>query len=83
MPCTPFQFAGGQGFVCTRGRRPRCACGEAASFQCDAPAKRKSGTCDKHLCQKCALTAGEDRHLCPEHRGVTPQAAPPEQAALF
>ncbi len=48
MPCTPFTLpGGGRGFICTRGPRPRCACGQPATIQCDAPTKRKSGACDR------------------------------------
>lgn len=64
MPCTPFEINGARGFICTRGPRPRCACGKPATLQCDGPSKRKSGTCDKHLCPSCAREVGPDRHLC-------------------
>ena len=67
MPCTPFQFAGGRGILCTRTARPRCACGTSATLQCDAPSGRRSGTCDRHLCAACATEVGPDRHLCPGH----------------
>lgn len=72
MPCTPFNINGARGFVCTRGPRPRCACGKPATLQCDAPAKRKSGTCDKHLCAACATDVGPDRHLCAAHAAEAP-----------
>lgn len=69
MPCTPFTLPGGaRGILCSRGPRPRCACGQPARLQCDAPTKRRSGTCDKHLCESCAVEVGPDRHLCPAHR---------------
>ena len=72
MPCTPFTLDGGEtGFICTRGRAYggtyRCACGKPSEFQCDAPSRRKSGTCDAHLCAGCATKVGPDRHLCQEH----------------
>lgn len=68
MPCTPFTLPNGaRGILCTRTRRPRCACGQPATLQCDAPAKRKAGTCDRHLCAKCATEVGPDKHLCPGH----------------
>ena len=68
MPCTPFtRPGGGSGILCTRTRRPRCACGQPATLQCDAPTKRRSGTCDKHLCASCATEVGPDRHLCQQH----------------
>lgn len=80
MVCTPFQIGAARGFICTRGPRPRCACGTAATLQCDAPTKRRSGTCDRHLCASCATEVGPDQHLCPEHKG---QAATPVQGGLF
>jgi hypothetical protein len=67
MPCTPFTIGGARGFICTRTPRPRCACGQPASLQCDAPTRRKSGTCDRHLCTGCATEVGPDRHLCSTH----------------
>lgn len=80
MPCTPFSLpGGGRGFLCTRGPRPRCACGKAGAFQCDAPSKRRSGTCDKHLCASCVTEVGPDRHLCPGHAAE----AAPVQEGLF
>lgn len=99
MPCTPFTLpGGGRGFICTRGRRPTCACGKAASLQCDAPTPaklissgpkagrvRKAGTCDRHLCAACATEVGPDRHLCPEHAARPAENAPAAsaQAELF
>jgi hypothetical protein len=96
MPCTPMTLPGGvRAIVCTRGRRYRCACGRAATIQCDAtaPAKlissgpnagrvRKAGTCDKHLCASCAVEVGPDRHLCPEHAtsGFSTSKEAPEPA---
>lgn len=80
MPCVPFQIGTSRGFICTRTRRPRCACGQPATLQCDAPTPaklissgpnagrvRKAGTCDKHLCAGCATEVGADRHLCQGH----------------
>ena len=42
-----------------------CAC--MAEFQCDWKL-RGGGTCDKHLCKPCALSVGNNKHLCPDHR---------------
>lgn len=81
MPCTPLTFPdGSRAIVCTRGPRPRCACGTRATLQCDAPMPsklissglnagrvRKPSTCDRHLCTSCATEVGPDRHLCQEH----------------
>lgn len=88
MPCTPLTFPdGSRAIVCTRGPRPRCACGTRAALQCDAPAKRKSGTCDRHLCASCATEVGPDRHLCQEHAasGFAPanEASQPVHGGLF
>jgi len=80
MPCTPFTFNGARGFICTRGPRPRCSCGQPATLQCDAPTQRRSGTCDRHICAACATEVGPDRHLCEAHKG---QAAAPVQGGLF
>ena len=68
MPCHPFTLpGGGSGILCTRTRRPRCACGTVATLQCDAPTKRKSGTCDRNLCERCATEVGPDKHVCQQH----------------
>lgn len=90
MPCTPFTLGTARGIICTRTRRPRCACGQPSTLQCDAPTKRRSGTCDKHLCAGCATEVGADRHLCPGHASgfATANEAPevdtaPVQAGLF
>ena len=84
MPCTPFTLPGGaRGILCTRTRRPRCACGQPATLQCDAPTKRRSGTCDKHLCAACATEVGPDRHLCSTHAQAVEQHAPAGGAPMF
>lgn len=78
MPCTPFTLPGGaRGFICSRTPRPRCACGQLSAFQCDAPTKRRNGTCSRHLCAKCATATGPDTHLCPTHadQGAPVQAS--------
>lgn len=94
MTCTPVTLPGGvRAIVCTRGPRPRCACGRPATIQCDAPTPaslissgpnagrvRKAGTCDRHLCASCATEAGPDRHLCREHAAAAPA---PVQMGLF
>jgi len=81
MPCQPFTLPNGaRGILCTRTRRPRCACGAVATLQCDAPSQRKSGTCDRHICAACATEVGPDRHLCQAHREG---AAVPVQEGLF
>ena len=87
MPCTPFSIGNARGFICTRGPRPRCACGQSASLQCDGPSKRRSKTCDKRLCTSCAKEVGPDRHLCPQHAAsgfaTENEEAGPVQEGLF
>lgn len=84
MTCTPFTLpGGGSGFICSRGPRPRCACGTVATLQCDAPSKRRSGTCDKHLCEACATEVGPDKHLCSTHAQAVEQHAPAAAGEVF
>jgi hypothetical protein len=64
--------------VCTRGtrgtRQPRCSgCGApGADKLCDYPVVRangKAGTCDRPLCERCAVSVGVGRDYCgPHHR---------------
>lgn len=59
--------------ACTRGtQRPSCStpgCANRADKQCDFPVKRggKAGTCDRHICSKCAVSAGRNVDHCPAH----------------
>jgi hypothetical protein len=57
----------------------------SAAFQCDAPTQRRSGTCDQHLCAKCAVEVGPDRHLCPAHAAERADRSEPApvQGGLF
>ncbi len=76
MPCTIVPFpGGGTAIVCSRTRsRPFvCVCGQRATLQCDAPTRRRSGTCDRHLCEACATEIGPDQHLCPTHAAESRQ----------
>lgn len=62
-------------FACRRGDSPgfRCKCGRGGIKQCDYPVTRagKAGTCDAHLCDRCAVLVGPGRHYCgPHHRYV-------------
>lgn len=71
------------GFVCTRGRRPRaraCGCGRAAWRLCDGRGEGKRRTCDRPLCDGCALSVGGDLDYCAAHRT---QAAEPLPGALI
>lgn len=88
MPCTRITLTGIRAIVCTSGRRPRCVCGARPVFQCDYPTKRRSGTCDRHLCARCAVVAGQDKHLCPVHAAAPAKldvevAAEPKQGELL
>ena len=53
-------------------RSHRCACGKIAKLQCDwKVGKSTSGkpkTCDRWICEACALEVGADKHLCREHQ---------------
>ncbi len=68
----------------------KCAfCTRASTKQCDFPVLSargaQIGTCDKHLCDHCAVHVGEDMDHCPEHpRGVlkAPEPAQDPQLAL-
>lgn len=86
MPCTPFTLPNGaRGFICSRTPRPRCACGNPATLQCDAPTRRSTGTCDRHLCERCAIEVGPELHLCQAHADRAPgvvQTAQDAQQAL-
>jgi hypothetical protein len=80
MPCHGFNKDGVSGIYCTgrKGRKKCAACGtQWASLECDFPDQnRKSGTCDKPLCNGCAVTVGPDRDFCPHHpRDVAPGPA--------
>lgn len=54
-------------------RSEKCTCGQRAPLQCDWPVEgRKSGTCDKPICEGCARKDGE-KDYCPFHRGEPPK----------
>jgi hypothetical protein len=66
---------GGSAIVCGRHRRrPKCSapgCSAPSEFQCDAPApRRKSGTCDRHLCASHRTTPQDGVDFCPEHAAI-------------
>ena len=46
----------------------RCACGAVADLRCDwkVPGK-KSGTCDRWICERCTTAPAPVKDLCPEH----------------
>lgn len=58
--------------VCTgRQRRQKCVgCGKPAPLLCDwrVPfTERKTGTCDKPVCDRCTTSPAPDKDLCPTH----------------
>lgn len=60
---------GGAAIVCgPRQRAQRCSCGRPAGLLCDwrIPA-RKSGTCDRPICDRCTTSPAPEKDLCPEH----------------
>ena len=71
MPCTPTKIQGADGktitaIVCTPTKR--CGCKKRSTKLCDwKVTNRKSGTCDKHLCDTCATPVGIDKDLCLDH----------------
>lgn len=69
MPCNLVKLQTGEtAFVCTSGRRKRCACGKPATLECDWKVKdRRSGTCDRPICAACTTKPAEGKDLCREH----------------
>lgn len=69
MPCIPFEHNGVRGIACVKGaRRQRCGCGSLATLLCDWKVKAKrTGTCDKPLCEVCSYHPAPEKDLCPEH----------------
>lgn len=69
MPCNVVALPdGGTAFVCSSGRRQRCACDRPSTRLCDWKVpSRRSGTCDKPLCDRCTHVPAPDKDLCPGH----------------
>lgn len=68
MGCETIRSGSIVGFICTRGRRPpKCSeCKAAPSTkQCDYPLRGKVAgrTCSRHLCARCAVTAGQVKRI--------------------
>lgn len=64
MPCTRV----GNAIVCTRVRAKRCACGKRATRECDWKVKTKrSGTCDKGICDEHTHQPTPGKDLCQKH----------------
>lgn len=63
---------GSGAFVDYAGKDPGpaiCAfCKKPSTLQCDYPTG--TGTCDKHLCTKCALSPRQGKDYCPDHQAV-------------
>lgn len=60
--------AGGNMIVCRAGSRKRCACGRRATLECDWKVPtRRSGTCDRALCEGCTSAPAPGKDLCPDH----------------
>ena len=82
MPCQSVKFPNGMtAILCTPPqRRRRCSNGQCVAWaerECDYPAPhRKTGTCDKPLCTKCAVRIAENVDHCPSH------PSEPEQGRL-
>lgn len=69
MSCDVVTLPGGAtAIVCSARRRDRCACGRPGTLLCDWKVpKRRSGTCDKPICQECATSPAPGKDLCPSH----------------
>lgn len=69
MPCELHPMpGGGHAIICTGGRRARCQCGKPAPLLCDWKVPgRRSGTCDRPICNTCTTSPAPGKDLCPEH----------------
>lgn len=76
MPCRSIPMPGGGAAIVCGPRPPRtsrCQCGARAELVCDWPSDtRKSGTCDKPICETCARNV-DGKDFCPFHRGEPPK----------
>ncbi len=59
---------GGYAIVCGGHNRKvrKCACGKVAALLCDWPIGGGK-TCDKPVCQDCAVKGGPNVDFCPSH----------------
>ncbi len=69
MGCARLKTKIGEGFICGPGIEPCKHCGQAADYLCDWPTG-KGETCDIVLCEDCAMTVGENQHLCQIHHKI-------------
>lgn len=85
MTCTPIYLHGQHvGFVCSRGTRtkkakPCVGCGQPSTKLCDHPltGKRAGKTCDRPLCDACAVVQPTVRHL--DTKAVTFTTTPSDE----
>ena len=76
MTCDRFRSGDVTVFACSRKRTVshRCSCcGSPATKQCDAALRgsKQGRTCDRYLCDACAVAVGPDTDLCPAHARET------------
>ena len=66
MTCHHVPLPGGAAIFCTPTRR--CKCGRRATLLCDwkVPTKR-SGTCDRPICDHCTTKPAPDKDICRDH----------------
>jgi hypothetical protein len=80
MKCTELRDKDGNlvGFACGRGRIGHdChVCGKTAKIQCDFFLHEERRTCDKWLCQACAVRVAPNTDYCPGHRRTDSLAKP-------
>ena len=62
---------GGKAIICgPSGDYSKCACGRRATRLCDGPRMKRNrlnDTCDRPLCDECAVRVDADHDLCPKH----------------
>lgn len=68
MPCYRVNVGGTTALVRMSKRQKRCACGAVATRECDykVPGKR-SGTCDKGICDGCTFSPADNKDICQKH----------------
>jgi hypothetical protein len=69
MTCEAVKLPGGEmAIICHRRTAPkRCGCGKPATRLCDHSTNKSGGTCDRPLCDACAVRIDADHDLCPKH----------------
>ncbi len=85
MTCEHVKLADGTtAIVCTLGKRkakPCSVCGKPSTKLCDwvtAQARdfgEQDHTCDKPLCDACAVHSGKNTDFCPDHPRIGPRQA--------